>query len=263
MNNTPIYLGGISILLIISSTLILIQYSNVLSLQTKIDQLNEVIVDRDILIIQLDNAINLAKSILKLKSPRDSQYLMFPHQNNSEEITKIFLINTSVCYTYNPKYPFKTPWFNDSNRYFSSQREFELTNNRSIVLSFWGWWFNNGEIFEAVSGGETPTLNIAVMVRNDYTSDDAGGFVGNRTGNYFSSVKLDIRFYNKTGSVIEIPRNTNVPAPTVSSNTKMGGVNFLLESGQIEKVIFYLSPSVIEIETIEYYEIYVSSLSAY
>lgn len=264
MKNKHILLGVLALILIISSMLVLIEYRHVLSLQKKIDQQKEVIVDRDTLIVQLDNAINLAESLLKLKSPGDSRYLAtMPDQNNDGEITKIFLINTSVSCNYRPAYPFKTPWFNDGSHYFSSQRVFELTNNRSISLSFWGWLFNTGGTFMGVIGGVTPALNIGLMVRNDYNSMDIGAPLGNRTGHYFSSVNLGIRFYSETGSVIEIPKNTRVTAPTASSNTKMGGVTFLLGSGEIKQVTFYLSPSASDIGNIDHYEIYVSSLSPY
>jgi len=106
-------------------------------------------------------------------------------------------------------------------------------------------------------------LNIGVTVRNDYTSGDIGAPIGNRTGSYISSVKLSIRFYSSDGSIIEVPKAKGVAAPTVSSNTAMGGVSFLLASGQTKQVIFYLSPSASDIDAIDHYEIFISSLSAY
>ncbi len=120
---------------------------------------------------------------------------------------------------------------------------------------------------EGVLGiGGGPVLNIGVTVRNDYTSADVGAYIGNRTSSYVSSISLGIRFYTWNGSIIEVPKNVNATravAPTASSNTALGGVQFLLASGQTKQVIFYLSPSAADIEVVDHYEIYVSSLSAY
>jgi hypothetical protein len=188
---------------------------------------------------------------------------MYPDQNNQGQITKIFLNNTGASYAYLPAYPFTTPWFNGSGP-FSSQRVFELTNNRSIALSFWGWWFNTGEImYGGVTGGGSPALNIGVTVRNDYTSADVGTFIGNRTGSYVSSINLGTKFYSWNGSIVEVPKATGVAAPTASSSTAMGGATFLLGSGRTKQVEFYLSPSASDIEAIDHYEIFVASLSAY
>jgi DNA-binding transcriptional ArsR family regulator len=256
----------LAVVLALSLVVAAFQYNNTLSLQSEVSQLNEVIVDRDTLITQLDTAIHLAESILRLKPPSDSQYLtMYPSQNNQGQITKIFLSNTGASYAYLPAYPFTTPWFNDSaSGTFSSRREFELTNNRSIALSFWGWWFNTGEtMYGGVTGGGSPALNIGATVRNDYTSADPGVYIGNRTGSYVSSINLGIRFYSWNGSIVEVPKATAIAAPTASSNTAMGGVPFLLASGQTKQVIFYLSPTASDIEAIDHYEIYVSSLLPY
>jgi DNA-binding HxlR family transcriptional regulator len=254
----------LAVLLALSSILAAFEYNTALSLQNEIAQRYSTIVDRDTLITQLDTAIHLAESMLRLKPPSEPQYLKtVPDQNNEGQITKIFLSETGASYAYLPAYPFTTPWFNSSGP-FSSQRVFELTNNRSITLSFWGWWFNTGEVmYGGVTGGGSPALNIGVTVRNDYTSSDVGAYIGNRTGSYVSSINLDIRFYSWNGSLIEVPRNANVTAPTASSNTAMEGVTFLLESGKSKQVTFYLSPSEEDIEAIDHYEVYVSSLSAY
>lgn len=77
-------------------------------------------------------------------------------------------------------------------------------------------------MYGGVTGGGAPILNIGVTVRNDYTSADLGGAIGNRTGSYISSVNLDIRFYCWNGSIIEVPKAKGVAAPTVSSNTALG-----------------------------------------
>jgi hypothetical protein len=263
MRKTSVLLGVLALLLAMSLAWASFEHNNVSSLQSEINQSNEIIVDRDTLIAQLDTAIHLAESILKLKPPSDSQYLKtVPDQNNGGEITKIFLNHTAPSYSYRPAYPFTTPWTNGSGP-FSSRRVFELTNNRSIALSFWGWQFNAGGQYGGVTGGGAPALNIGVTVRNDYTSADLGAPIGNITGSYISSVILGIRFYSWNGSVVVVPKAKGVTAPTASSNTAMGGVAFLLASGQTKQVIFYLSPSASDIDAIDHYEIYISSLSAY
>ena len=264
MRKTSVLLGVLALLLAISLVGASFEHNKLSSLQSEINQYDETIVDRDTLITQLGTAIQLAESELKLKPPNDSQYLAtVSDQNNREEITKIFLNHSASSYSYRPAYPFTTPWANGSGP-FSSRRVFELTNNRSIALSFWGWWFNTGEImYGGVTGGGSPALNIGVTVRNDYTYSDVGTYIGNRTGSYVSSINLDIRFYSWNGTLIEVPRNANVTAPTASSNTAMGGVTFLLESGKSKQVTFYLSPSEEDIEAVDHYEVYVSSLSAY
>jgi hypothetical protein len=95
-----------------------------------------------------------------------------------------------------------------------------------------------GGIYGGSVGGGAPVLNIGVTVRNDYTFEDAGAYIGNRTGSYVSSINLGIRFYSWNGSVIEVPRATGVTPPTASSSPKMGGVTFLLANGQTTQVIF-------------------------
>jgi hypothetical protein len=263
MRKTSILSAVLALLFAISSALAAFEYNNVLSLQNEISQRERTLVDRDTLITQLDTAIHLAESLLKLKLPNASQYLTTtPDQNDSGRTTKIFLTNSGASINYLPAYPFSTPWFNGSGP-FSSLRKFELTNNRSIALSFWGWWFNTGRMYGGVTGGGPPSLNIGVTVRNDYTSADVGAPIGNRTGSYISSVNLGIRFYSWNDSIIEVPKTTGLAAPTASSNTAMGGASFLLASGQTKEVIFYLSPSAVDIEAIDHCEIYVSSISAY
>jgi hypothetical protein len=275
LKKTSVLLAVLTMLLATSSVWAAFEYNSVQSLRKELEkrnqvivECNQVIVDRDTLITQLDTAIHLAESILKLKPPSDSKYLTtLPDQNNEGEGTKIFLDSTGASYSYLPAYPFATPWFNSrvsSGGYFSSQRAFELTNNRSITLSFWGWWFNSGgRMYGGVTGGGGPALNIGVTVRNDYTSADIGAPIGNRTGSYISSIVLGIRFYSWNGSIVEVPKATGVAAPTASSSTAMGGATFLLGSGRTKQVEFYLSPSASDIEAIDHYEIFVASLSAY
>jgi hypothetical protein len=274
MRRTTILLGVCVLLLAMSLAWALSEHNNVLTLQRELDQRDEIIVDRDTLITQLDTAIHLGQSMLELKPPNSSQYLTtvpdqnpqylttIPDQKNEGQITKIFLSSTGASYSYLPTYPFETPWFNGSGP-FSSRRVFELTNNRSIALSFWGWWFNTDRMYGGVTGGGSPALNIGVTVRNDYTSADVDAPIGNRSGSYVTSINLGIRFYSWNGSIVKVPKATGIAAPTASSDTAMGGASFLLVSGQTKQVEFYLSPSASDVETIDRYEIFVSSLSAY
>jgi hypothetical protein len=172
-----------------------------------------------------------------------------------------------------PPYPFKTPWFNGtSGGSFSSQRIFELTDNRSIPLSFWGWTFDagglNAEQYEIAGRGGDPYLMISVTIRNDYTPADVGNGTEHSapigtipfTGSYISVINLTARLYSQNGSIIQAADAKDIPAPTATSRTARGGYQFTLRSGQTKQVIFYLSPSSIDIDR---YEIYVSYLSAY
>ena len=263
----------LAVLLALSLTLASFEYSNVLSLQSEISQRDSVIQEhdtliqeRDTLITQLDTAIHLAESRLNLKLPNESRYLTtLPDQNNEENVTKIFLSSTAAGYHYLPAYPFTTPWFNGSDHYFSSRRAFELTENRSITLSFWGWTFDAGGLlagmyeYQIGSYARNPVLIIAVTIRNDYTSVDIDAPIGNRSGSYVSSINLAVRLYSENGSIIEAPK----AHASASSRMAIGGVSFLLGTDQTKQVIFYLSPSPSDIEAIDHYEIYVSSLSAY
>jgi hypothetical protein len=254
----------LAILLALSSALAAFEYSNVLSLQSEISQRDSVIANRDTLITQLDTAVHLAESRLNLKLPSESRHLTtLPDQNGKETATKIFLNSTAAGYHYLPAYPFTTPWFKSSDGSFSSRREFELTENRSIALSFWGWTFDAGGLmagmdeYQIGSYARDPVLIIAVTIRNDYTSADLGATVGNRTGSYVLSINLTVRLYSQNGSIIEasVPENASA-----SSRMAIGGTQFLLGIGKTKQVIFYLSPSSIDID---HYEIYVSSLLAY
>ncbi len=256
-------MGVLAILLAISSGLAAFEHNAVMSLENKVAQEDKTLVDHDTLITQLDTAVNLADSLSKMQLPNASQYLAtVPDQDNRSQVTKIFLKNAGASINYLPAYPFTTPWINQSGP-FSSLREFELTNNRSIFLSFWGWRFEKGGQYGGVTGGGSPSLNIGVTVRNDYTAADSGAPIGNRTGSYLSTVTIGIVFYTWNGSLIEVPKTTQVTAPTASSNTAMGGIPFLLASGKEKEVIFYLSPSPEAVEAIDHCEIYVSSLLAY
>lgn len=250
------------LLLALSLTLAAFEYNNVLSLQSEINQRDNAIIDRDTLITQLDTAIHLAESRLNLKPPSENQYLTtLPDQNDEETATKIFSSSTAAGYHYLPAYPFKAPLNG------SSLRAFELTENRSIVLSFWGWTFDAGGLMTGsyeygIWTGE-PVLIIAVTIRNDYTSADLDAPLGNRTGSYVSSINLAVRLYSRNGSIIQTLEPEITRANTASSRTAIGGAPFLLGSGQTKQVIFYLSPSATDIDIVDHYKIYVSSISAY
>ena len=255
------------VLLAFSSALAAFEYNSTLSLQSELNQLNSTLVDHDTLITQLDTAIHLAESRLNLKLPSESRYLTaLSDQNGEGSPTKIFLSSTAAGYHYLPPYPFTTPLNVSGGSGFSSLREFELTENRSITLSFWGWTLDAGGLlagmyeYQIGSYARNPVLIIAATIRNDYTSADLGAFIGNRTGSFVSLINLAVRLYSQSGSIIEASAAENASA---SSRMAIGGVPFPLGSGQTKQVIFYLSPTLSEIEAIDHFEIYVQSLSAY
>jgi hypothetical protein len=253
---------ALALLLVMSLTLAAWEYNEALFFKSEINQRDSTMVDRDTLITQLYTALNLAQLSLNLKLPIGSQYLTtlpaFDHEANP---TKIFLVSTAVGYSYLPPYPFKTPWFNGtSGGSFSSQRVFELTDNRSIPLSFWGWnWFGDGNYEFEVRSGE-PFLMIGVTVRNDYVPADAENGadpnvpIGNSTDKYASIINLAARLYSQNGSIIHTADANDIQSPTAR-----GGQKFALASGETTQVVFYLSPSSLDID---HYEIYVSYLSS-
>jgi hypothetical protein len=289
----------LAVLLVVSSTTTLLEYHNASSYQNTIaernnaisqlnntlnqlnstvSQLRGTIEQRDTLIIQLDTALNLTQSRLNLNLPNESQYLTtLPDSNNNGNLTKIFLQSAAAWYHYGPAYPFNTPWFNGTGGgSFSSQRAFELTNNRSIPLSFWGWTFGDdwNYSYGAASGGGaggTPYLMIGVTVRNDYTSTDAGNGsdpsapIGNSTTTYasvyhsntqyVSFVNLAVKLISQDGSVIPADE------PGIQSPTPRGGTYFPLGSGETQQVAFYLYPSSLNIISFEIYVSYLSSVS--
>jgi hypothetical protein len=264
---------ALALLLVMSLALAAWEYNEALFFQSEISQRDSVIIDRDTLTTQLYTALNLAQSRLNLKRPNGSQYLTtLPDPNHEANPTKIFLVSTAAGYYYGPPYPFKTPWFVTEGGSFSSRRLFELTDNRSIALSFWGWAFDAGGLnagkYEISCGGGDPYLIIGVTIRNDYTPADAGNGIDHSasigaipfTGSYVSTINLTARLYSQNGSIIQAADAKAIPTPTATSRTARGGYQFTLGSGQTKQVIFYLSPSSIDID---HYEIYVSYLSAY
>jgi hypothetical protein len=281
MRKASILLGVFALLLTVSSMLVVFDYSNLLSLRSEIskrdtllnqststvDQLNEgdelasqlntTIDQRDTLIMQLDTALNLTQSRLNLNLPNASQYLpTLPDSNNNGTLTKVFLQSSAAWYHYGPAYPFDTPWFNNTGgNSFSSQRVFELTDNRSISLSFWGWTIGDDGNYSygIASGGgvgEKPYLMIGVTVRNDFTSADAGNGsdpnapIGNSTAfsrslyqvtsQYVSFVNLTVKLISQDGSVI------SADEPGIQSPTARGGEYYPLGSGETKQVVFYL-----------------------
>jgi hypothetical protein len=271
MRKTPLLLGVLILLLTISLAWALFEHNSVLSLQTEISERDSEIrerdsatVNRDTVITWLDTALHLAESRTNLELPNASKYLVtLPDQNGEEKTTKIFLNSTAAGYHYLPTTEFTTDLFKVRGNANSSRGILELTQNRSIVLSRWGWTFDAGGLsagayeYQIGTYAQNPVLIIGVTIRSDYTSADLGEAVGNRTGNYVSSINLALRLYSHNGSVIEASVKENVWS---SSQTAVGGLPFLLGAGQSKQVVFYLSPSRIDID---HYEIYVSSLSAY
>jgi hypothetical protein len=271
MRKTSILLGVLSLLLTISIVFATVQYCNVLSLksemlslQNEIDQCDSATVDRDTVTTWLDTALQLAESRTNLNLPNASKYLKtLPDQNGEEKTTKVFLNSTAAGYHYLPTMEFTTDLFKVRGSSTSSRGILELTQNRSIVLSRWGWTFDAGGLaagnyeYQMGTYAQNPVLIIGATIRSDYTSTDLGEAVGNRTGNYFSSINLAVSLYSQNGSVIEGSEKKNVWA---SYKTAIGGLPFLLGAGQSKQVVFYLSPSSLDID---HYEIYVSSISPY
>jgi hypothetical protein len=261
---------ALALLLVMSLALAAWECNEALFFKSEISQRDSVMIDRDTLITQLYTALNLAQSRLNLKLPNGSQYLTtLPAPDHEANPTKIFLVSTVAGYSYLPPYPFKTPWFNGaSGGSFSSQRVFELTGNRSIMLSFWGWnWFGDGNYEFEVRGGD-PVLMIGVTVRNDYVPADTGNGTDHSapfgaipfTGSYVSTINLTARLYSQNGSIIQAADAKAIPTPTATSRTARGDYQFTLGSGETKQGIFYLFPSSLDID---HYEIYVSYLSAY
>ncbi|MCW4045693.1 MAG: hypothetical protein NWE94_09285 [Candidatus Bathyarchaeota archaeon] len=264
---------GLALLLLVTAVIVVLEHAQIAALQNEIDQCHSTIVDRDILITQFDTALKLAQSRLSLKLPTASRYLTTtPSGSNEAAPTKIFLISTSVGYYYSPSYPFKTPWFSENKSYFSSRREFELTNNRSLMLSFFGWTFDAGDWdsgeYGVVCRDGDPYLVIALVIRNDYTAADAGNDSDRNapigkipfTDSYVSTISLTAILYSRNGSIIQTEEAINITTTTVASPTAIGNNQFSLGSGQTKQVTFYLVPSSLDID---HYEIYVSYLSAY
>ena len=251
----------LAVLLVFSSAIAVFEYNSAASLQSRLSERDNALAERGKVITWLDTALNLTQLTLNMKPPNGHQYLAtLPDSDNQGNLTKIYLESTAPGYSYDPyTWPFTAEL---------RERLKVPTDNGSIRLPDFGWSYMPGNYSFSMGGGK-PLLMIGVTVRSDYTSADAGNGtdpsapVGNRSGSYVSVVNLAARLYDKGGSIIQAPDAAGIPAPTASSPTAKGGLAFLLASGQTKQVIFYLSPSGIDINDIDHYEIYVSSVSAY
>jgi hypothetical protein len=208
--------------------------------------------NHDTLIMQLYTALQLAQSRLGMALPNGSQYLTTtPDANQATNQTKVFLVSTEAWYHYSPAYPFTTSWVNDTNGgSFSSMRDFDLTDNRSVALSFWGWGFGSSGNYEFEVRTGDPYLMIGITLRNDYTPAD---FATNG-GSGAATIKLNAVLYAANGTVILATK-----APDIQSPTATGDSSFLLKSNETKQVVFYLVPSSLNID---HYAVYVSSISS-
>jgi DNA-binding transcriptional ArsR family regulator len=245
----------LAILLVLSSAIAAFEYRNTSSLQSVVSERDNTLVEHGKVTTWIDTALNLTQMILNIKPPNASQYLTtLPDSNNRGMLTKIFLLFTAPGYTYDPyPWPLSTELRNALN---------VPTDNGSIRLPDFGWDYLPGEYSHSGSGD--PILMVGVTVRNDYTPNDAGsGLIGNRLGSYASYINLAVQFYGQDGNVVQGANATGIPAPLPSEPTGKGGVAFQLGSGQTKQIVFYFSPSGLDINVINRYEIYVTSLSAY
>jgi hypothetical protein len=285
----------LAVLLMVSSMLATIEYSNVLSVRSELNEnerllnqpnseidqlsdaesemnkLNDAINQRDTLVMELDTALNLSQSRLNLKLPDACQYLTtLPSANNETSLTKIFLESTAAWYYYRPAYPFNISWFNETTHYGSSQQMVSLTDNRSIPLSLWGWTIGDSGNYEYGMRSGSPYLTIGVTVRNDYTAADIGNdsdsnspignsdpyyaSVHNLTASYLSFVHLAVKLVSQNGTIIP------ADSPGIQSPRTRGDDYFMLGSGETKQVVFYLSPSSLDIDSFTIYVSYISSV---
>lgn len=260
---------ALALLLVATSTLAAFEYNQTASLQNLvgerdnlISQFNSTLENRDTFILELNTEANWAKAVPEIRQPLGSQYLnMLSDSNQTGNSTKILLNSTSIGYDYGPTYPFDIQWFNSTTHYGTSEKTVELTDNRSITVSFFGWkWFSNGDYTGVTFFGGDPYLMIRVAVTNDYTSADAGNGtdsnapIGNSSSGYLSLISLTARLYSQNGSIIQAKEPYNLQ-PGIAQNAQQ----FVLGSGETTQVVFYLSPSSINID---HYEIFVSFLSS-
>jgi DNA-binding transcriptional ArsR family regulator len=240
----------LAFLLAISSTLAVFEYNDfgnhMSSYQTQISKRNKAIT-------QLDTVLSFSQAMLSIKKPSASQFLTnLPNSNSDGALTKILLLSTDMGYFYGPN-----PWpFNETLRD-------ALTvplDNGSISLPDFGWQYAPGNYSWDLMGGE-PYLMIGATIRNDYTAADAGNGnnptapIGYLRGSYLSYLSLTVRLYSQDGSIVKA---TPINVTYTPNNMALGDQKFISESGTTTQVIFYLSPSNLNID---HYEIYVSSLS--
>lgn len=257
--NTVVLKLAVAVLVLflaISSAIAVFEHNNAVSLQGVVNEQDNTLAKSNNVISWLDTALNLTQLTLTTRPPDASRYLTtLPNSDSSGGQTKIYLVATASGYSYDP---YTWP--------FNAELRSELyvpTNNGSIVkLPDFGWSYLP-ENYQLTVGNE-PRLMIGVTVRNDYTVEDVGkGAIGNVTGSYQSSVNLTVRFYGQDENIVQIPYVNNLPTYTANSGTAVGGVTFVLGSGQTKQVTFYFSVSDLNTDAIKRYEIYVSSLSAY
>lgn len=241
---------ALAFLLAVSSTLAVVEYMGV---RNQASSYQSELTKRNKAITQLDTALNFSQSMLTIKQPTESQYLTtLPDSNSEGNPTKILLLSTNIGYFYGPN-----PWP------LTETLRNALTvplNNGSVSLPHFGWQYAPGNYSWLLMSGE-PYLMIGATVRNDYTSADAGNGnnptapIGNVRGSYLSYLSLTVKLYGQDGSIVQ---TTNLNVTSAPNNTTLDDQKFISESGTTAQVIFYLSPSSLNID---HYEIYVSSLS--
>jgi len=242
---------GLAILLIVSSTLAVVEYS---ALGNQMSSYQSTLSKQDSAIIQLDTALNFSQAVMSTKQPVALQYLTtLPESNSGGNPTEIFLLSTTIGYSYEPN----LPPFNETLRN-------ALTvplNSGSINLPDFGWQYVPGNYSYFLMSG-APYLMIGATIRNDYTSADAANSagssspIGNLRGMYLSYLSLTVRLYSRDGSVIQA---TNLNVTYAPENSALGNQEFISESSMTTQVMFYISPANLNID---HYEIYVSYLSA-
>jgi len=242
---------GLAILLIVSSTLAVVEYS---ALGNQMSSYQSTLSKQDSAIIQLDTALNFSQAVMSTKQPVALQYLTtLPESNSGGNPTEIFLLSTTIGYSYEPN----LPPFNETLRN-------ALTvplNSGSINLPDFGWQYVPGNYSYFLMSG-APYLMIGATIRNDYTSADAANSagssspIGNLRGVYLSYLSLTVRLYSRDGSVIQA---TNLNVTYAPENSALGNQEFISESSMTTQVMFYISPANLNID---HYEIYVSYLSA-
>jgi hypothetical protein len=248
---------ALALLLVLSSTLAVFEHNNVSSLQSSISERDTALVERGKVITWLDTALNLTQLALNLKPPNGSQYLTtLPDPNSEGRLTKVFLLSAVTGYAYDPyTWPFNAELRN---------KLIVPTDNGSIRLPDFGWWYLPGNYEFTMRGGDYPVLMIGVTVRNDYTPADSGNGADPNapistnpyTNRSSSWIALTAVFYGHDNSIIQVADTNMTQAPTAA----IGGHKFALESGETTQIVFYFSPPNQEVD---HYKIFVSYLSAY
>jgi DNA-binding transcriptional ArsR family regulator len=249
----------IALALILTASLVLVAMENATlnnqasTFQNNLSKQKQAVTQLSKAVTQINTALSFSQAVLNTKKPQP-QYLTTLTDGNS---TKISLLSTDIGYFYGPN-----PWpLNETLR----EALTIPTDNGSILLPSFGWMFAPGNYSWIFSGGNggNPYLMIGATVKNDYTSADAGNGtdptapIGNLRGTYLSYLSLTVKLYSQDGSIVQ---TTNLNVTYAPNNTALGDQKFISESGTTTQVIFYLSPSSL---SIDHYEIYVSSISAY